>query len=338
MLILLAACQSPDEGQGPDRPDPSETTGEDTQTSETGEPTPTGDTAPELVEFDCASIPVQPTSKIEIEGAKGYHDLAFTEDGLVIGNNNGNFHLVAADYEGTSQVFVPTIGTIQQMAWLPGGDLAAASDTHGIIRISPSGGWTVINGNVYAYGLILGPDQKLYAADQATVSRIDPDTGDREILVEAGTLPRGDPRILQFGLGYTKLYMGTFGGSQGRLYEADLDETYTPTGPVRQFTDGVGTGDYHDGMGIDLCGYLYVPDYSTSALYRISPSGQVQKIHDSGVLARDYGHGVEWGNGIGGWRAVALYLPLPYGGNSVLEVVIGVPSRDTPGVVATNLP
>lgn len=338
--LCFAACKDPEPAADGD-PDSKTTPEPSEETSSTGHTgtTPTGDTGPEVVTFDCSSIPAQPTSKTEIPGASGYHDVAFTEGGLIIGNNQGNFHLSTAAYGEPGSVFVPGIGTVQQMVFLPGGDLAVASDNNGIVRVAPNGGQQVIAPDVYAYGLILGPDDLLYAADQSRIQRVDPDTGERDVILPVGALPQGSPRVIQFNLDYTQMYIGTYSGSQGRIYVVDLDETYTPTGEVRELADGVGTGAYHDGLGIDICGYLYVPDYSTSALYRISPSGQqVQNIHNSGVFGADYGHGLEWGNGVGGWRTDAIYLPLPYGGNKVLEVVIGVPSREIEGVVAINLP
>jgi hypothetical protein len=41
---------------------------------------------------------------------------------------------------------------------------------------------------------------------------------------------------------------------------------------------------------------------------------------------------------VGGWRHDAIYVTQPYNGNTVVEVDIGVPSRDWPGVTAINLP
>ena len=39
-----------------------------------------------------------------------------------------------------------------------------------------------------------------------------------------------------------------------------------------------------------------------------------------------------------GWRDDAIYLPLPYDNNGVLEIVVGVPSKEWTGGIATNLP
>jgi hypothetical protein len=82
-------------------------------------------------------------------------------------------------------------------------------------------------------------------------------------------------------------------------------------------------GGWLDGLGVDACGNLFVPDYNTSSLYRISPEGLVSLYYYFGSVA--YGHGLAWGSGMGGWNAEALYLPQPYDENTVVEVVIGVP-------------
>lgn len=338
-LLLVACGGSVSEPAGPS---PEPTSSLDTAPvadADSAAPRHTGDTGPPPVAFDCATIPVQPLSVGRIPGAKGYHDLAFTPTGWAIGNANGNASLLMATYDGTTQVFVPNTGTIQQMAWLPDGDLAIASDNRGILRVAPNGATTIIHGDIRPYGLILGPDGLLWAADQDKVHKVDPVTGVAQVVVPSGILPSGSPRVINFDLSDRRLYIGTLGGSSGRIYAVDLDEDLQPVAPPFVFATGVGTGGYHDAIGVDVCGYLYVPDYNTSALYRVSPSGQVQTIHDAGgLLNADYGHGVEWGNGVGGWREDAIYLPLPYDANNVQEIVIGVPPKGWTGGVAVNLP
>jgi hypothetical protein len=93
-------------------------------------------------------------------------------------------------------------------------------------------------------------------------------------------------------------------------------------------TGGDGDGDVAliDGLGVDVCGNVYVADYGTSALYRIPAQG------GEGELFVDwpdwqYGHGLEWGSGLGGWSETALYLPQPYNGNKVVELELGVPGK-----------
>jgi hypothetical protein len=298
---------------------------------------PTADTAPEGEVFDCDTVPPRALSMREVDGPRGYHDLAFTDDGGVLGNSLAG-PLGRGDAYGGFQIVAPQSGVLEQMAWLPDGDLAGASKSAGILRIGATGSVTTINPNIRPYGLLLGPDGLLWAADERSVWVVDPVTGAQEEVVPPNALARGAPRVLQFDLDYTHLYIGTYGGSQGRLYRVPLGPDHRPTGLPEVFATDVGRGGYHDAIGIDVCGYLYVPDYDTSNLYRVSPSGQVQVLVDSGFLRRDYGHGLEWGLGLGGFRDDALYLPQPYDANRVLELVIGVPSREWTGGTAIHLP
>jgi len=64
----------------------------------------------------------------------------------------------------------------------------------------------------------------------------------------------------------------------------------------------------------------------SGALYRLRPDGQTETFVTLGFPA--YGHGVEWGNGIGGWSETSLFLPQPYDSNTVLELELGVPGRE----------
>jgi len=349
LLLLTIGCGSDPEPPAPtDGPpttsdtapiDDSTDTGAAGTTATTGATAPTGDTAPPLPEYDCSTVPVTPVSTQILDGPTGYHDLAFTDDGRAIGASRQNNHLQVSDYAGSVSVLTPQIGLTEQMVWLPDGDLAVASYTEGIVRVAPSGGRVPIQASIFAYGLILGPDEMLYAADQSRVYRVDPATGATDVLLEPGALTRGSPRVIAFDLSYERMFIGTYGGSQGRIYVVDLDATYTPVGEPTVFVSGVGRGGYHDAITLDVCGYLYIPDYDTKTLWRVTPRGTIVQEYEKspGLVNSDYPHGVTFGNGVGGWRDDAIYLPMPYNQNKVRELVVGVPPRDA-DVVAVNLP
>ena len=106
---------------------------------------------------------------------------------------------------------------------------------------------------------------------------------------------------------------------------------------------GIGAGNYHDTLGVDLCGYLYVSDYDRRKMWRIAPDGTNYVFLDSnngggGLFSSQHIHGMEWGNGIGGWREDAIYVSKPYDDGKVSEIVIGVPSKDWDKGYAINLP
>ena len=234
-----------------------------------------------------------------------------------------NNNLIKVDANDTVEVLVANVGLVQQMVWLPDGDLAVATEQTGaVVRVDAAGGVSVIAPGIGAYGLILGPDGMLWAANYQQILRIDPVSGAQETVL--ASIPRGQPRVINFNNDHTRLYIGTLSGN-GDVFYVHLDAAYNPVGSPQVLASNVGSGTYHDALGVDVCGYLYIPDYSTSALYRISPSGdQVQTLYDSNLS--HYGHGLTWGNGVGPWRTDAIYLPRPYGQHRVKELVIGVPT------------
>ena len=80
-----------------------------------------------------------------------------------------------------------------------------------------------------------------------------------------------------------------------------------------------------DGFGVDICGNLWIACYPDK-LYRVPPDGGGAMYHE--WASSSYGHGLEWGSGVGGWDDESLYLPQPFDGNTVVRVEIGVPYRE----------
>ncbi len=274
--------------------------------------------------IDCSEVPPAPLTFQPMPGARGYHDVALDDEGKIIGSDG--FALIKATYAGATSLFVPGLGTVQQMDWLDDGDLAIAVDaTASILRIAPNGSSSTIAADVGAYGLVTGDDGMLYAANTTAVLRIDPDTGVKTTVVPNFGV---SPRVLNFSPDNETLYIGTYLGN-GSLYAVAWDaQSMQPTGMPYVFATGVGGGAYHDTMPIDACGNLYVADFTTQSMYRVTPEGETSVYINFNVAGYGYGHGAEFGNGKGGLREDALYIAQPYTGNSVTEVVIGVPSRE----------
>jgi hypothetical protein len=108
------------------------------------------------------------------------------------------------------------------------------------------------------------------------------------------------------------------------------------TNTPQVFATAVGEG-WHDGVAVDACGAMYVPEYWSSRMYRVTSDGSVNIFFDWGAIDDSaYGHGAVFGHGIGGWREDAIYAPMPYDGNKVQEVVVGVPSRSWGGTVVNT--
>ena len=296
-------------------------TGETGTTGPTGETgtTPTGDTAPPEP-FDCSAIPTDPIAINRISGARGYHGLAFDTLGNIFGSD-GNA-LLKADYYGTVNVIVPGLGTIQGMDWLADGGLVVASDqNYALARVdTTTGGTSPVATDIGAYGVVVGPNGLVYAADRSQVYRIDPATGVKEVFVanDAGF----NPQSVNFSPDFSKFYMTSQSG--WALWEMDLDANLERSSPKRHLANFGNS--FRDGLAVDYCGNLYVPDYGDRKLFRISPTGQVGILVDFQQL-ENYGHFAVFGSGIGGWKHDALYLPQPYNNNQVIEIEIGVPSR-----------
>jgi hypothetical protein len=135
--------------------------------------------------------------------------------------------------------------------------------------------------------------------------------------------------VLVFNEDESVLFIGTL-SSNGTVFSQAMDSDHEPVGSPVLYSSGVGGG-YHDGIGVDVCGNVYVTDYTTSGLYRIAPGGTVTTLLYA--LGSDHGHGMAWGSGIGGWKDTALYMPQPYNGNKIMEIGVGVPAKGWTGTV-----
>ena len=284
------------------------------------------------VTFDCATIPAGPVSSKTIAGARGYHGLAIAPDGHIIGSDGSS--LIKSTYTSDWSVFSPGIGWGQQMDWLPNGDLVMATDDDALTRIDSTGARTPIAFDVSAYGVVLGPDKLIYAVESwnGNVVTVDPVSGQKKNVVTGVT--QATAHSAQFSPDGSRMYIGTIGS--GTVYYVDVDINGNVIDDVKVFATNVGGG-WHDAIGVDACGNLYVPDYNTSNVYRVSPSGVVSTYWVAPGFD-SYPHGLVWGTGTNGWRADALYLPQPYNGNTVIEIVVGAPSREFEGTVINAPP
>ncbi|MFT5683648.1 MAG: streptogramin lyase, partial [Myxococcota bacterium] len=276
---------------------------------------------------DCSLLPSSPGYNV-LSGPRGYHGLLFDEDGYVLGSDNNS--IIKADYKGATSVISPSQGYIEQLAWLADGDIVFSSGySSSLKRLNPNtGGTSTLAGSTYAYGVIVGSDEMIYIADNQRIYRIDPKTGNKETVL--GTLPgNATPRVLVFSEDDSVLYIGTL-SNNGQVFSQAMDKDHEPVGQPVLYANGVGNG-YHDGIALDVCGNLYVTDYLTRGIYRIATDGTVTTLLNN--LGNDHGHGAAWGSGIGGWKEMALYLPLPYNNNNVMELGLGVPGVGWEGTV-----
>ncbi|MCB9795425.1 MAG: SMP-30/gluconolactonase/LRE family protein [Alphaproteobacteria bacterium] len=308
-------------GSTDDSDEPGDDTGEPTDDSGGGDDSG-DDTGP--VDFDCDNLPNWNDGDRNMSEARGYHGVVMDDDGHLIGWDGRNA-LIKSSYGGDRDVWIPGQNSVEQLARHPDGTIFMARASGGeLYEITPDGTMTRIAANLNGiYGVTLGPDGNLYVG-KGDVVRVNRQTGEVTQLVAQPQNWRWTAHSLAFSLDSTKLYIGTIGS--GELLVADLDEDLNVVGDVRTFART--SGGWMDAIGVDICGNLYVPDYYSSSLYRISPDGQT--VEDFVTQSRTaYGHGLTWGSGLGGWRADALYMPQPYNGNTIREVIIGVPNGDS---------
>jgi len=298
--------------------------------------------------IDCSSIPKPPFTINKLDGPIAYHDVAFTPDGYIIGASYKEEGLFKAKYNGKPTIFVPNIIDVEGMDFLPNGNLIIVDTDNGrVAQITPSGEVSTLTSNIYAYGLLVGPDGKVYATCEETVMRIDPKTGEKETLVEVNSNLDIDYdggvndnnlalRAVNFNLDLSVMYISCI-SDDGIILAVDMDKNLNPKSKPYVFVTGVksssGELGWHDGLGIDICGNLYVPEYDGRSLYRITPDKKITLLiewwinPDNDGEINGYGHGVKWGLGVGNWKSDAIYLPQPYNNSTVTEVLINVPAR-----------
>jgi len=284
---------------------------------------------------DCDLVPEEPLSQTRLPGVRGYHGLAFDDAGFVVGSDGSS--LIRADREGNAEVWVPGLGGLQQMTYLPDGDLLVSSgEDGGLYRVTPSGGLSIVAPDLHAYSVLLGPNGYVYSGTtlgpaSPEIMRTDLETGEMTVFarLEEGV----GARSLNFNRDHTLMYVANAGGlATGSVFQIPLDEDLEPIGDPELLGDGMGDG-WLDAVAVDACGRLYIPDSRSFVLYRVEPTGEVEPWVDWSRDDGNYGHDAVFGSGIGGWLEDALYMPTPYSGNLAQELVIGVPSRTFEGAI-----
>lgn len=338
-LLSLLACREPappdDESTTPIETahtgrTPTETGRTPTDTATTGV---TADTGPTAVEVDCAAVPPSPVSVSPVAEARAYHDVIFDTAGNLIGNDRGNLEI--ADSSGNARILAVGVGTVEGLGRLLDGDfVGSAYGTDTLFRFDSAGLVTPLVGDSGAYGVIVGHDGMIYTANNEAIERIDPATGDRTELYRDRDLA---PKVIHWSVDHTKLYFGRR-SSHGEVFVLETDPvTLDVIGEPTLFASVASSGyTTLDCLTVDICGNVYLCAYDAQKMYRIDPNGVVSVYFD--FSSEEYAHGAEWGSGVGGFRVDALYVAQPYNGNTVAEVVVGIPGRDWDGTGWTPSP
>jgi len=326
-LLAIAGCEPGVSGTQPSGDDDDDTK---TVDSDTDPPTDTDDTDTDdtdtntviLEDFDCATIPEFPAAAVNLNAPRGYNDIVFDTNGAMIGSDEDQFW--SATDADTATIYATGIGLVYKMGMLPTGEVVAArsnGEGGGVILVDPNGGKTVHAPGLNGYGLAIGNDGMIYLGTNYTggaeaIIRIDPVTGDATQIVDCSDFPA---RAIAFNRDYSRLYFGTLSGNG--VYGVDMDANLDPVGLpqlIRNVPDA-----WHDTLEVDACGQIYVGSVFSSSIFRINMDMSVTEIIDWNF--NSYGHGFEWGNGIGPWEEQTIYVTHPYIGSRVDAFDLGVP-------------
>jgi sugar lactone lactonase YvrE len=80
-----------------------------------------------------------------------------------------------------------------------------------------------------------------------------------------------------------------------------------------------------DGLGVDACGHVYASEYRYGNLWRISPSGTIEKL---ATLPSMWVPNMRWGRGLGGFDANVLFVADRDEGR-LFAVPVGVPAASS---------
>lgn len=348
ILLLFLACTSTPEPDGPDGPVGSTST-PSTTTGGTGTPTPTGasptgdtgtftqtligtgdtglDTASTGdtggIGFDCtAPWPAQPVNVQQLPDWTTAEDFDFDAEGYVVSVENSN--LYGKDPYGNVRVMSPNIsGWTAGTRALATGDFVVADAQNGELVLIDhlTGGQTVLMaGLAYPNGVEVDADHNVYVAenDGNRVNRVNAyDPYDREVVAEGVQFPNG----LILSPDQQTLYVGSFGA--GKIYAVDRD----PAGgwqQARVFYDPVGGDNGFDGVNVDICGNVYITEWITGKVFRVSPDGQQSVV--VAELDSSWIPNLRWGVGVAGWDPDTLYVADRDRGR-LFAIEVGIPGN-----------
>ncbi|MFZ4578250.1 MAG: SMP-30/gluconolactonase/LRE family protein [Myxococcota bacterium] len=258
---------------------------------------------PEPATYDCNALPPGPFQLEAVPGAVASEDLAFDHLGNLVGSNNTALYRTKAG--GKGKLWVPNVDQRAGMRFLPNGKLAVCDDKLGrILLFDQDGSQTVlVQGLLYPNGITVDLKGYIYVTehDAGRVLRIDPYSGDYTVLTNAIQNPNG----IIFDPEFKYLYIGSF--ATGSIYRLAVSPTGVP-GKLIVWSNPTGGDGLLDGIGVDVCGNVYVCEYGNADIWRIPPQGGPGvRIVDADPGAT-YLPNMQWGTG-GGWDPYSLYLP-----------------------------
>jgi sugar lactone lactonase YvrE len=250
----------------------------------------------------CSEMVVAPAPYEQLFGFTSSEDFCFDNYGNYVGVD-GNGNLVRITDDGFMSLWVPSVGSgsTAGMAALPDGSVVICDVGNGsLIRVYENGVvQTILGGLQYPNGVDVGPDGYIYVAENGDdhVRRVHPDNGTWTIAGDGMIGPNGvafsdDPLVF---------YVGSFGG--GIVYKVQMTDPTQP-GTVTEFATGFQSGGL-DGLGVDECGYVYVAEFGTGVIYRITPQGVLSVLAN---VPSSWIPNIKWGRGLGGFDRNVMYV------------------------------
>ncbi len=338
MLLALVACRpSGPGGTTPPTPSDDPLTTLDSVPDDTGTSTPlatgstgttgstastafTGDTS---VDFDCdAPWPNTPISVTTLSGYSTSEDFDFDADGFVVSVVNSN--LVGKDPYGNTKIVAAGVSNSPAgTRVLSTGDWVVADVGNGaIVLVTAATGakQVILAGLAYPNGLEVDEDDNVYIGENSgdRVIRVNAyDPTDLEVVAQGLREPNG---VILSPDGQT-LYVGSFGG--GKIYAVDRD----PAGgwqPYRTFYDPTQRDGGFDGINVDACGNVYITEFTTGKVYRVSPDGT--RYGEVATLNSFWIPNLRWGVGTAGWDPDTLYVADRDQGR-LFAIDVGIPGK-----------
>lgn len=251
----------------------------------------------------CEEMVTAPAPFKQLFGFTSSEDFAFDELGNYVGID-GNGNLVRISIDGRTTLWAPAVGSgfMAGTGILPDGSAVICDAGVGSLKkVSPNGAVTTLLGGLqYPNGLDIGADGYIYVAENNDdqVRRVDPNTGEFTIAATGLVSPNGvtvssDPKVF---------FVGSFGG--GVVYKVQMGDDVTQPGTVTEFATGFQSGGL-DGIGVDECGYVYVAEYTTGVVYRITPAGETSVLAN---VPSFWIPNIKWGRGLGGFERNVMFV------------------------------
>lgn len=330
MLLAVAGCTKyvpQDEGDGGDTV--SDAVSDETDDGSDGpvgdddddvDTAPTGDTGPTVPPLDC-TLPSLPRPFTTLQDYTRAEDFDFDADGYHISVQNRD--LVGTNQAGDFKLVAPNFGS--QTAGtrvLSTGDLVVAdSGIGGLILVNgqTGGKTTIVTNMAYPNGVEIDSQNRAYVADQnrGNVRMVDVYTTEQGVIANGLNNPNG----VILSPDEQTLYVGSFGG--GMVYAIDRISDLDWDTPRILYDVGGPNGGF-DGINVDACGNVYVSEYTTGRVYRVTPDGsRAAEIAD---LPSSWVPNMRWGNDIGGWDHDLLYVADRNNGR-LFALEIGIPGK-----------